>query len=72
MDTRYDQTLRASKNQDKSVTFVLAAETHYTSEDCVLVCKVVEVDKYDILVRIGEGNEVWIKKSAIFTTEIQS
>jgi hypothetical protein len=39
-----------------------------------VVCQVLEVDRYDVKVRIAaqEGREVWIRKAVIAATEIRS
>lgn len=69
---RYDQALRNAKNEAKLVQFVLAVEATHTDEDCSIVGQVLEVDKFDVaVIPVGEQDRtVWIKKSAIVTTEV--
>ena len=68
---RYDEKLRAAKNADKTVRFCLAVDTYFTESDSVVDAKIVEVDKFDVEVHpLRALRTVWIKKSAIVSTEI--
>lgn len=71
---RIDQELRNAKNKSKIVLLVLAVEVDgLTDDDCRVSGYVLEVDKYDIKLRVtgtAVEREVWFKRSAIVTTEI--
>lgn len=72
---RYDQALRNAKNDGKLVKFQLADETYFTGEDCTVVGKVMEVDKFDVQIETNPSSVinsicVWIKKGHIVATEV--
>jgi hypothetical protein len=69
---RYDQALRNAKNEGKLVQFCLAVEAPCADEDCTVTGQVHEVDKFDVAVIpvSAQDRTIWIKKSAIVTTEV--
>jgi hypothetical protein len=70
---RIDQELRNAKNTSKMVILVLAVEVDgLTDESCTISGYVLEVDKYDLKLRVvsTEEREIWFKRSAIVTVEI--
>jgi hypothetical protein len=73
---RIDQALLNAKNEGFRVFFTMAVETPYSDDECVVSGYVLEVDKYDIKLKLSgivfePGTEVWFKRSAIVTTEIR-
>jgi hypothetical protein len=68
---RWDQQLRAAKNDGRKVKFQLAIETYFADEDCIVIGTVLETDKGGIKIVVeGTGKEHWIAKTAIVSTEV--
>lgn len=77
---RYDEKLRQAKNNGLHVRLVLGGECYpYTDDDCAVVGKIEEVDKFTLGIRIFPGQHdqspaeerfVWFNKAAIVSTEI--
>lgn len=71
---RYDERLREAKNKGKHIRLILGGDCMpYTDDDCAIVGKIEEVDKFTLGLTIDDqGSErfIWISKSAIVCTEI--
>lgn len=69
---RYDQRLRAAKNEGKTVKFALTCETYFTDDEGTVEGKVVEVDKFDVAIisSMVSARPIWLKKSQIIGTEV--
>jgi hypothetical protein len=68
---RWDQQLRAAKNEGRSVKFQLALEAFFTDEDAIVRGMILETDKAGIKIVIdGTDIEVWIGKDFIVGTEV--
>jgi hypothetical protein len=68
---RWDQQLRAAKNDGRRVKFQLAVEAYFADEDCVVIGTVLETDKGGIkIVAEPTDSEHWVGKQFIVGTEV--
>lgn len=69
---RYDQKLRAAKNEGRTVKFAMTCETYFTDEEGTIEGKIEEVDKFDVAIisSVISARPIWLKKSQIIGTEV--
>ena len=68
---RYDQALLAAKNSNRLVDLVLAVDTPDTTDAVLHEVEIMEVDKFQLKVKLLNGKEVWVGKTMIVQTEIR-